>query len=84
MTEAGLKELAAKYKLSDAELNELSQCTGTDVVIERAAQEISQRPRVLPLNQRHQWTPAEMESVRQNVAAGMPRDKAVQFALGAK
>ncbi len=51
---------------------------------EKNAAEVAARPQVLPMNQRHMWTPAELDSVRAYMANGMSRQKAIELALGEK
>ena len=51
---------------------------------EKNAAEVALRPRVLPLSERHYFSPAELEAIRQNMAAGMKREDAIKLALGAK
>lgn len=54
---------------------------GGDDWKKRNEAEVASRPRVLPLNKRHFWTPAELQRLRDNRAAGMSEKDAVAAAL---
>jgi len=67
MKQQELHSLVDQHHLTPLEADELGKCSAN---IERAAAEIAARPKVLPLDQRHQYSPAELEELRRQAQSG--------------